>query len=159
MDIQYIDVVLCPRRDPQSLDHDQVWKPTARCPACDSYWLDLESYNLNECIACPHLQFVIEPEPDSDSGLWCFNGFRVSMLSEVVIDLIGEDDDGVKVSTLDNASVARYLINNRNSLSFWKNLETLHFDTILMYEDYYGPNTFTTFFGIKMDAELPSLAV
>ena len=160
MDIQRIDVALS-LGDPESLNPDQVWKATARCPACDSYWLDLQSYDLVECIPCPHLQFVIEPEPDSMSVLCCYNGFRAGMLSEAVINQICENEPLWlnELLTLEDASISRYIIKNRNSLSFWRNMETPHIDTILIHEDCYGPNTFTTYFGVKMQVDSSSSVV
>ena len=157
MDIQRIDVKQLRRENPQAVEL------MARCPACGVGWIDIE-YNSGDFKTCPHLQFMIEPNPDHHSEVWRYNGFRVVLLSEVLLNLIRHHDDALFIiSGINEKTISRYLIDNCKNLSLWTNMETPHVDTILMYDDCYkeGPinDPFTTYFGVKMQVESSSSVV
>lgn len=157
MDIQRIDVKQLRRDNPD----DELL--TARCPACGVGWMDIE-YTSGDGEPCPHLQFKIDPYPDNHSGVWVYNGFRVGMLSEVLLNLTGHHDDAYFIiSGINEKTISRYLVDNCQNLSLWTNIETPHVDTILFYDDCYeeGPinDPFTTIFGVKMQVESSSSVV
>ena len=156
MDIQRIDVKQLRRDNPD----DELLM--ARCPACGVGWMDIE-YTSPEFKLCPHLQFMIEPYPDYLTEVWGYNGFRVGMLSEVLLNLIGHDDDLFIMGGINDKTISRYLLNNCKNPRLWTAMETPHVDTILMYDDCYekGPinDPFTTIFGVKMQVESSSTVV